>query len=112
MAYFVEVLLDCESDGRVEKSPEIVRTDLPLSELLARGEPYAYSIIDSESGDVNDYDPTKDAHPDGPMFANFENIVREISEEERVELFRKIRERDRLHTNTAQIFLGLHSRLL
>lgn len=103
MPHYTEVLINCQDGG--DKIPEIVRTDLPLAELLARGEPYAYSTIHPESGTVNHYDPAKDTHPEGPICVNFENIVREISGEERRELFEKIKERDAQHTYEAQAFL-------
>lgn len=103
--YFTEILINCQDGGG--KISEIVRTDLPLAELIARGKPYAHSTINTETGDVEHYDPAKDTHPNGPMFARFENIVGETSGEKRTQLFEKIRERDAQHTTEAQVFLSL-----
>lgn len=101
--YFTKVLITCYRGG--EKSPEIVCTNLPLADLVKYGKPYAYDTIHLETGNVEYYDPAKDTHPQGPICVTFESIVREVSYEERLELFKKIRERDRKHTDEAMAIL-------
>jgi hypothetical protein len=100
--YFTEVIVHC-ADG--PDKTHIIRTELPLSEHLKKGVPYAYASIDPESGNVNNYDLEKDEHSGGPIFINFEKIISEVAYEERLALFEKIRSRDQKHMDNALVFL-------